>query len=86
MGGEEYVSVENNSHDSTNNSYKRGMNNNRTENKNNNNINNTTKVNKNTDHHLREKDKIKTEKLVVNEKKKVFLWETVWLNTYKVGT
>ena len=49
------------------------MNNNRTENKNNNNINNITKVNKNTDHHLRETDKIKTEKLVVNEKKKVFV-------------
>ena len=71
-GGDEYVSVENNLHDSTNDSYKRGMNNNRTDNKNNNNIN-ITKVNKNNDHHLGEKDQIKTKKLVVNEKKKVFV-------------
>ena len=65
IGGDEYVSVENNLHDSTNDSYKRDMNNNRTDNKNNNNINNITKVNKNNDHHLGEKDQIKTKKLVV---------------------
>ena len=46
------------------------MNNNRT---NNNNINNVTKDNKNCDHHLREKGQIKTKKLVVNEKKKIFV-------------
>ena len=73
IGGDEYCSVENNLHDSTNDSYKRGMNNNRTDNKNNNNVNNITKVNKNNDHHLREKDQIKTKKLVVNERKKVFV-------------
>ena len=56
IGGDEYASVENNIHDSTNDSYKRGMNNNRTDNKNNNNINNITKINKNNDHHLGEKD------------------------------
>ena len=55
----------------TSDSYKRGMNNNRTDN-NNNNINNIAEVNKNNDHHLGEKDQIKTKKLVVNEKKKVF--------------
>ena len=48
------------------------MNNNRTDSKNNNN-NNITKVNKNNDHHLGEKDQIKTKKLVVNEKKEVFV-------------
>ena len=58
--GDEYVSVENNLHDSTNDSYKRGMSNNRTDNKNNNNI---TKVNKNNDHHLGEKDQTKTKKV-----------------------
>ena len=73
IGGDEYVSLENNIHDSTNDSYKRGMNSNRTDNKNNNNINNITKVNKNNDHHLGEKDQIKTKKLVLNEKKKVFV-------------
>ena len=57
IGGDEYVSVENNLDDSTNGSYKRGMSNNRTYNKNNNNINNITKVNKSNDHHLGEKDK-----------------------------
>ena len=46
------------------------MNNNRTDNSNN--INNVIKVNKNNDRHLGEKDQIKTKKLVVNEKKKVF--------------
>ena len=46
------------------------MNNNRNNKNNNNNI---TKVNKNNDHHLGEKDQIKTKKLVVNEKKKVFV-------------
>ena len=71
IGGDEYVSVETNLHDSTNDSYKRGMNNNRTDN--NNNINDTTKANKNNDHHLGEKNQIKTKKLVVNEKKKVFV-------------
>ena len=70
IGGEENVSVETNLHDSTSDSYKRGMNNNRTVN--NNNINNI-KANKNNDHHLGEKDQIKTKKLVVNEKKKVFV-------------
>ena len=49
------------------------MNNNRTDSKNNNKINNITKVIKNNDHHLGEKDQIKTKKLVVNEKKKVFI-------------
>ena len=44
IAGDEYVSVENNLHVSTNDSYKRGMNNNRTNNKNNNNINNITKT------------------------------------------
>ena len=51
----------------------RGINNNRIDNKNNNNINNITEVNKNNGHHLGEKDQIKTKKLVVNEKKKVFV-------------
>ena len=46
------------------------MNNNRTVN--NNNINNI-KANKNNDQYLGEKDQIKTKKLVVNEKKKVFV-------------
>ena len=46
------------------------MDNNRT---NNNNINNATKDNKNCDHHLGEKGQIKTKKLVVNEKKKIFV-------------
>ena len=67
---DQYVSVETNLHDSTSDSYKRGMNNNRTIN--NNNINNI-KANKNNDHHLGEKDQIKTKKLVLNEKKKVFV-------------
>ena len=67
------VSVETNLHDSTSDSYQRGMNNNRIDNKNNNNINDITEVNKNNDHHLGEKDQIKTKKLVVNEKKKVFV-------------
>ena len=71
IGGDEYVSVETNLNDSTSDSYKRGMNNIRTDN--NNNINDTTKANKNNDHHLREKDQIKTKKLVVNEKEKVFV-------------
>ena len=44
IGGDEYVSVETNLHDSTSDSYKRGINNNRTDN--NHNINNTTKANK----------------------------------------
>ena len=65
IGGDEYFSVENNLHDSTNDSYKRGMNNN-------NNINDITKFNKYNDHHLGEIDLIKTKKLVVNEKKKSF--------------
>ena len=73
IGGDEYVSVESNLHDSTNDSYKRGMNNNRTDNKNNNNIHNITKVSENNDHHLGEKDQIKIKKLVVNEKEKVFV-------------
>ena len=73
IGGDEYVSVENNLHDSTNDSYKRGMNNNRTDNKNNKNINGITKVNKNNDHQLGERDLLKTKKLVVNEKKKFFV-------------
>ena len=72
IGGDEYFSVENNLHDSTNDSYKRGMNNNRPDNKNNNNINDITKFNKYNDHHLGEIDLIKTKKLVVNEKKKSF--------------
>ena len=46
------------------------MNNSRT---NNNNINNVTKDNENCYHHLGEKGQIKTKKLVVNEKKKVFV-------------
>ena len=71
IGGDEYVSVETNLNDSTSDSYKRGMNNIRTDNINN--INDTTKANKNNDHHLREKDQIKTKKLVVNEKEKVFV-------------
>ena len=60
--GNEYVSVENNLHDSTYDSYKRGMKSNRTDNKNNNNINNITKINKKNDHHFGEKDQIKTKK------------------------
>ena len=55
IGGDEYVSGENNLHNSTNDSYKRGMNKNRIDNMNNNN-NNITKVNKNNDHHFGEKD------------------------------
>ena len=47
------------------------MNNNRTHN--NNNINDIPKADKNNDHNLGEKDQIKTKKLVVNEKKKVFV-------------
>ena len=47
------------------------MNNNRTYN--NNNINDIPKADKNNDHNLGEKDQIKTKKLVVNEKKKVFV-------------
>ena len=70
IGGDEYASAATNLHGSTSDSYKRGMNNNRTDN--NNNINNITTVNKNNDRHLGEKDQIKTKKLVVNEKKKVF--------------
>ena len=65
IGGDEYVSVENKVNDSSND--------NRTDKKNNNSINIITKVNKNNDHHLGEKDQIKTKKLVVNEKKKVFV-------------
>ena len=68
---DECVSVEKNLHDSTRESYKRSMNNNRTDN--NNNINDITKVSKNNDCHLGEKDQMKTKKLVVNEKKKVFI-------------
>ena len=45
--------------------------NNRTDNKNNN--SNITKVNKNNDHHLGEKYQMKIKKLVVHEKKKVFV-------------
>ena len=71
IGSNEYVSVETNLRDSASDSYKRGMNKNRTDN--NNNINGTTKANKNNDHHLGEKDQIKTKKLVVNEKEKVFV-------------
>ena len=71
IGGDDYVSVETNLHDSTSDSYKRGMNNNRTDNKNNNNINNITEVNKNNYHRLGEKDQVK--KLVANEKKKFFV-------------
>ena len=73
IGGDEYVGVENNIHDSTNDNYKKSMNDNRTDNKNSNNINNITKVNKNNDHHLGVKDQIKAKKLVLNEKKKVFV-------------
>ena len=47
------------------------MNNIRTDNKNNN--SNITKVNKNNDHHLGEKYQMKIKKLVVHEKKKVFV-------------
>ena len=64
IGGDEYASAATNLHGSTSDSYKRGMNNN--------NINNIAKVNKNNDPHLGEKNQIKTKKLVVNEKKKVF--------------
>ena len=46
------------------------MNNNRTYN--NNNINEIPKADKINDHHLGEKDQIKTKKLVVNEKKESF--------------
>ena len=60
IGGDDYVSVETNLHDSTNDSYKRGTNNNRTDNKNSNNINDITEINKNNDHHLGEKDQIRT--------------------------
>ena len=74
---DQYVSVETNLHDSTSDSYKRGMNNNRTVN--NNNINNI-KANKNNDQYLGEKDQIKTKKLVVNEKKKVFLFGDSMVN------
>ena len=69
----EYVSDENNLHGFANDRYIRGMNNNKTDNKNNNNISDVTKVNKNDDHHLGEKDQIKTKKLLVNEKNKVFV-------------
>ena len=65
IGRDECVSVGNNLHDSTSDSYKRTDNNN--------NINEITKANKNNDHHLGEKDQMKTKKLVVNEKKKVFV-------------
>ena len=58
IGGDECVSVETNFHNSTSDRYKRGMKNNRTYN--NNNINDITKTNKNNDHHLEEKDQIKT--------------------------
>ena len=64
IGRDECVSVGNNLHDSTSDSYKRTDNNN--------NINDI-KANKNNDHHLAEKDQMKTKKLVVNEKKKVFV-------------
>ena len=73
IGGDEYVSVKINLHGSTNDSYKRGMNNIRTDDKNNNNLNDITRVNKNNNHHFGEKDQIKTKKLVVNENKKVFI-------------
>ena len=66
IGRDECVSVGNNLHDSTSDSYKRTNNNN-------NNNNDITKANKNNDHHLAEKDQMKTKKLVVNEKKKVFV-------------
>ena len=69
----EYVSDENNLHGFANDRYIRGMNNNKTDNKNNNNISDVTKVNKNDDHHLGEKDQKKTKKLLVNEKNKVFV-------------
>ena len=71
--GDEYVSVETTLLDSTRDSYIRDMNNNRTNNKNNNNINDITELNKNNDHHLEEKDQMKTKKLVANKKKKVFV-------------
>ena len=71
--GDEYVSIETTLLDSTRDSYIRDMNNNRTDNKNNNNINDITELNKNNDHHLEEKDQMKTKKLVANEKKKVFV-------------
>ena len=71
--GDEYVSVETNLHGSTSASYKRGINNDRTDS--NNNINIITKVNKNNGHHLGEKDQIKTKKLIVNKKKKIFVLE-----------
>ena len=71
IGSNEYVSVETNLHDSASDSYKRGMNKNRTDN--NNNINGTTKANKNNDHHLGEKDQIKTKNLAINKKKKIFV-------------
>ena len=45
IGGDEYVIVETNLHDSASDSYKRGINNNRTDNKKNN-INDITEVNK----------------------------------------
>ena len=70
IGDDEYDSVETDLYDSTSDSYKRCINTNRTDNNNNVNI---TKANKNNDHHLGEKDQIKTKKLVVNEKKKVFV-------------
>ena len=73
IGGDEYVSVKTNLYDSTSDSYKRGTSNNRTDN--NSNINGITKANKNNDHYLGEKDQMKTKKLVVNEKKKVFVLE-----------
>ena len=69
----ECVSDENNLHGFANDRYIRGMNNNKTDNNNNNNISDVTKVNKNDDHHLGEKDQIKTKKLLVNEKNKVFV-------------
>ena len=65
IGRNECVSVGNNLHDSISNSYKRTDNNN--------NINDIIKANKNNEHHLAEKDQKKTKKLVVNEKKKVFV-------------
>ena len=62
--------VENNSHESINDSYKRGTYNNRTdrtlEHQ------NISEVNKNNDHHFAENDQSNKNNLVVNEKKKDF--------------
>ena len=69
------LQLTNNLYESTNDSYKRDMNNNRTDNKNTNSVNGINKVNKNSDQHLSEKDQRKTKRLVVNEEKKVFVLE-----------